>query len=140
MKKYYSIIALVILLLTTSLLFWRGESGLKKASQNFVMFYFENTDLSISKTDKKAIAQGVAFSIENKKQEPVQYEITHFIDNQKIFSETIEIKKNETKQISPSDELISAIEEAKGESFLYQIRTNYENEGEFKLTKKIFFR
>lgn len=140
MKKYYSIITLTILLSTASLLFWKGENSLKKSSQNFVMFYFENTESSILKTDKKPIDQILIFSIENRKRSSAQYEITHLIDNQKIFSEKIEIEGNKIKQIIPSNELILAIEKIEKESFVYQVRTNDENEKEFKLTKKISIR
>ncbi|MDA3815550.1 MAG: hypothetical protein PF549_04245, partial [Patescibacteria group bacterium] len=76
MKKNFPVILLIILLLSASFLFWKGEDAIEKASQSFTLFYFENTDLTTSRSDKE-IQEVLTFLIENNKQKKVSYEIIH---------------------------------------------------------------
>lgn len=134
--KNISIITAITLLLVASFLFWKGEDVLEKASQSYTMFYFENTKLEVPKSNTENLKEALAFSIENNKPEVVAYEIIHLIDNQEIFSETIEIGEDEIEKIKPSEKLITEIEKKDVDSFIYQIKTERDN-NEFKLTKKI---
>jgi hypothetical protein len=122
---------LVLLLLTSSLLFWKGENSLKKSSQGYTLFYFENTQSTTT-----SIKENLSFLIENNKSETMNYNLTHLIDNQEIFTETVEVEGNTIKKIIPSDKLLSEIEKNKDDSFTYQLKTDG-NEDSFKLTKKI---
>ncbi len=131
MKKYIPVIVLVLLLLTSSLLFWKGEDSLRKSSQNYTLFYFENTQSTTNN-----IKENLSFLIENNKLETINYKLTHLINNQEVFTETIEVKGNTIKKIAPSDKLFSEIKKIEGDSFMYQIKTN-RNSNNFKLTKKI---
>lgn len=138
MKKNFSIIIIVILLISASFLFWKGEDSLEKASQRFTLFYFENTNLTITKTDKE-IEETLTFLIENNKQKKVSYEIVYLINNQEIFKEKVEVNKNEIKTFTPPEKLITEIEKNNDDSFEYQIKTTEESD-EYRLTKKISFK
>ena len=136
-KNIFPISIIIVILLASSFLFWKGELVMKEASENYTIFYFENTQNN-STRNVEDLENVLDFSIENNKTKPVTYGISFFIDEQEILRKSIRIKSNEIIKIDPPTEVISKIQELKKDSFNYQIKTDKTKAG-FELTKKIFF-
>lgn len=137
-KNILPILIIVILLVASSFLFWKGEVVMKKASENYTMIYFENTENQSTKS-KEDLDKNLSFSIENTKKEAIKKELALLINNKEVVKKTINLEGGETKTIIPSEEIITEAQNLNQKSFVFQVRDDKNNEG-FELTKKIFLK
>jgi outer membrane usher protein FimD/PapC len=115
MKKNTSVfLSLLLVLIASYFLYWKGEQALEKASAKFTVLAFENTDLNCNNNS-------LEFFIENNQKTENSYRISIFQNDQSLENYNLTVPAQSKKLIQPNSEIRQNLCSQK-ESFKYEIK------------------